>query len=185
MDKILALLIDSPVHTLFLLAGLFFLLLAIVSKLGNVITVSPKRQKIASIIGAILLALGLFLHGKEFFLAPSSSPKEVLADYIHFLNSQNFAEAKKLHPAMNIGATARWMKAENRTEAPITSMNIVDFLNEDISETSASLTAKIRYCRKDGRGTDEEKIILLKKVDNNWIIQNENQPRSVRMIKCF
>ena len=167
MDKILALLIDSPVHTLFLLAGLFFLLLAIVSKLGNVITVPPKRQKIASIIGAILLVLGLFLHGKEFFLAPSSSPKEVL------------------HPAMNIEVIARWMKAENRTEAPITSINLVDFLAEDISETSASLTAKIRYCRKDGRGTDEEKIILLKKVENNWIIQNENQPRSVKMIKCF
>lgn len=185
MDKLVAVLIGSPVHSLLIVAGIFFLLLAIVSKLGNIITVPPKRQKIAIGIGAILLALGLFLNLKGFFFTPSASPKEVLVNYLTFLNKGQFTEAQKLHPAMNIEATARWMKAENRPEQPITSINLVDFLDEDIAETSASLTVKIRYCRKNGKGTDEEKSILFQKVDNNWLIQNENQPRSVKMIRCF
>ncbi|WP_446007740.1 hypothetical protein [Candidatus Electrothrix sp.] len=185
MDKLVAVLIGSPVHSLLIVAGLFFLLLAIVSKLGNVITVPPKRQKIAVVIGAILLLLGLSLHLKGFFLSPPSSPKDVVVDYLTYLNKEQFAEAKKLHPAMNIKATARWMKAENRPEQPITSINLVEFLAEDISETSASLTVKMRYCREDGSGTDEEKVIFLKMVDRHWIIQNENHPRSVKMIRCF
>ncbi len=185
MGKLIAILIASPVHSLLIVAGLFFLLLAIVSKLGNTITVSPERQKTAIIIGTILLVLGLFLQFQGSFSPPPPSPKEVLSNYLNLLNKNEFESAKKLRPTMNIEATSRWMKAKNRPEQPITSINLVDFLAEDISPTSASLTVKIRYCRKDGSGTDEEKIILFKTVDKQWIIQNENQPRSVKTIKCF
>ncbi|XCN73600.1 MAG: hypothetical protein Q3M24_02270 [Candidatus Electrothrix aestuarii] len=185
MDKLIAILFGSPVHTLLIVAGLFFLLLAIVSKVGNTITVSPGRQKAAVLIGSILLGLGLFLQFQDSFSPPPPSPQGVVANYIHLIDSQQFTEAKKLYPNLNIEAATSWMKSENNPERAIHSINLVDFLDEDISTSTASLAAKIRYCREDGSGTDEEKIFLLEQTENQWIIQSANQPRSVKMIRCF
>jgi len=56
---------ETPLPTLLVLAGLFFLLLSVAGRLGAMIVVSPRRQAVAALIGAVLLvsgvALGTFL----------------------------------------------------------------------------------------------------------------------------
>ena len=60
---------DTAVPNLLVIFGSFFLLLAFVGRIGDVIILTEKRQKWAGIIGAILLLLGILL-----FLAPEPSP---------------------------------------------------------------------------------------------------------------
>ena len=185
MNAILDAVLNAPLPSLMVAAGLFFLLLAIVSQVGGVITVEPKRQKISAVIGAVLLALGLFLHFKDTLFAAPSSPQEVVAEYIHLLDSRQFDKAKELHPSQNTEAISRWMESASKPEQAIKSVNLVEFLAQEAASGSASVTARIRYCRADGSGTDEEKIFLLKQADRKWLVHNMNQPKSVKMIRCF
>jgi hypothetical protein len=185
MDAILAAVFNAPLPSLMVVAGLFFLLLSIVSKVGGAITVSPRRQKISVVIGAVLLVLGLFLHFKDVLFAASSSPQETVAEYIHLIDSKQLDKAKKLHPSLKIEAVSRWMESASKPDQAIQSVNLVEFLAQEVSASSASVTAKIRYCRMDGSGTDEEKIFFLKQTDERWLVQSANQPKSVKQIRCF
>lgn len=185
MNAIINALFNSPLQTLMVVAGLFFLLLAIVSQVGGTITVSPERQKISVVIGAVLLVLGLFLQFKDALFTAPSSPQEIVAEYIQFIDSRQLDKAKELHPSLNIEAISRWMQSASKPEKSIKSVSLVEFLAQEASASSASVTAKIRYCRTDGSGTDEEKIFFLKQTDGKWLVQSANQPRSVKMIRCF
>ena len=185
MNAIIAAVFNAPLPSLMVVAGLFFLLLAIVSQIGGTITVEPKQQKLAVGIGAILLVLGLFLHFKDAFFAAPASPQEVVAEYIQLMNSKQIDKAKELYPSQNTEAISRWMESASKPEQAIKSVNLVGFLAQEVSAGSASVTARIRYCRVDGSGTDEEKIFLLKQTDRKWLVHNVNQPKSVKMIRCF
>jgi hypothetical protein len=77
------------------------------------------------------------------------------------------------------------MESASKPEQAIKSINVVEFLTQEVSAGSASVAAKIRYCRVDGSGTDEEKIFLLKQADKRWIVYSANQPKSVKPIRCF
>jgi hypothetical protein len=61
MDDILKVLKDTPIPTILIWAGLFFLLLAFVSKVGGLIEVQPNQKLPAIVIGLFLLTLGLSL----------------------------------------------------------------------------------------------------------------------------
>lgn len=52
---------ETPLPTLLVVAGLFFLLLSVAGRLGAMIVVSPGRQAVAALIGAVLLASGIAL----------------------------------------------------------------------------------------------------------------------------
>lgn len=52
---------DTPIPTILIFAGLFFIFLAFVSKVGGVIEVQPAQQKWSAPIGLALLAFGLVL----------------------------------------------------------------------------------------------------------------------------
>jgi len=185
MDAIIAAIFNAPLPSLMVVAGLFFLLLTIVSQVGGTITVSPERQKISVVIGAVLLVLGLFLQFKDALFAAPSSPQETVAEYIHLIDSRQLDKAKELHPSLNVESVSRWMESASKPNQAIKSVSLVEFLAQEASASSASVTAKIRYCRTDGSGTDEEKIFLLKQTDKRWIVHNANQPKSVKQIRCF
>lgn len=178
MDAVINALFNSPLHTLLVASGLFFLLLTIVSQIGGIITVSAERQKLSAAIGAVLLALGIGLHFKNAVPPERQTPEDILSDYLHRINSRQFAAAQMLNPKLNVEATSRWMEQ-------ISSINLVDFQMQEAAPDRAAIAAKIRYCRKDGSGTDEEKLFLFKKHEDSWRIQNENQPRSVKPVRCF
>lgn len=185
MNAILAAVFNAPLPSLMVVAGLFFLLLAIVSQIGGAITVSPERQKISVVIGAVLLVLGLFLHFKDALFAAPSLPQEIVAEYINFIDNKQLDKAKELHPSLDVEAVSRWLESASKPEKAIQTVNLVEFLAQEVSASSASITARIRYCRMDGSGTDEEKIFLLKQADKRWIVQSANQPKSVKQIRCF
>lgn len=185
MNAILAAALNAPLPSLMVVAGLFFLLLAIVSQLGGAVTVSPERQKLAAGIGAALLALGLFLHFKDALFAAPLSPQGTVAEYIHLIDSKQLDKAKELHPGLNVEVVSRWMESASKPEKAIQSVNLVEFLAQEVSASSASVTARIRHCRVDGSGTDEEKVFLLRQADKRWIVQSANQPKSVKQIRCF
>lgn len=126
-----------------------------------------------------------FLHFKDALFAAPSSPQETVAEYIDLIGSRQLDKAKVLHPSLNAEAVSRWMESASKPEKAIQSVNLVEFLAQEVSAGHASVTARIRYCRMDGSGTDEEKVFLLKQADKRWLIQSANQPRSVKMIRCF
>lgn len=63
---------DTPLPTILVVGGIFFLLLAFVSQIGTFVTMPAQRQKAAAITGAVLLILGVGL-----YLVPSSPKPQV------------------------------------------------------------------------------------------------------------
>lgn len=61
MSDIINALEDTPIPTLLIIAGLFFILLAFVNKLGGWVEVQPTQQKWAIPVGLGLLILGIVL----------------------------------------------------------------------------------------------------------------------------
>jgi uncharacterized protein YgiM (DUF1202 family) len=52
---------ETPLPTLLIIAGLFFLLLGFVNKLGGIIEVSPEQKRLTIPIGLLILTIGLVL----------------------------------------------------------------------------------------------------------------------------
>jgi hypothetical protein len=71
MGDVIKVLKDTPIPTILIWAGLFFLLLAFVSKLGGVIEVQPNQKRSAIFIGLLLLTIGLALNITPTFLSIS------------------------------------------------------------------------------------------------------------------
>lgn len=71
---ILTTLRDTPLPTILVVGGIFFLLLAFVSQIGTFVTMPAHRQKAAAITGAILLVLGVGL-----YLVPSSPKPQAVS----------------------------------------------------------------------------------------------------------
>jgi hypothetical protein len=61
MGEIINALANTPIPTVLIFAGLFFILLTFVSKVGGVLEVQPAQQKWSAPIGIALLVLGLIL----------------------------------------------------------------------------------------------------------------------------
>jgi len=66
-ESIINALKDTPVPIILVWAGLFFILLAYVNKLGGMIVVQPNQRRSAIFIGLLLLTIGIVLN-----LAPTS-----------------------------------------------------------------------------------------------------------------
>jgi hypothetical protein len=62
MDTILTALKDTPIPTILVIAGIAFLLLSIAGQLAGRIAVPPERQRQATIIGCLLVVVGVALH---------------------------------------------------------------------------------------------------------------------------
>jgi hypothetical protein len=65
LNEFFSTLAGTPLPTLLILAGLFFLLLSIVAKVGALVVVAPKKQVQAALLGLVLLGGGLALHWLE------------------------------------------------------------------------------------------------------------------------
>lgn len=61
---------DTPLSQIFIIAGIFFLVLSVVNKFGGKLDINPKRQGQAIIIGIILIILGLLIHIQPFTPIP-------------------------------------------------------------------------------------------------------------------
>jgi len=66
----------TPLTNILVLAGLFFWLLAVAGSLAGKITVKPQQQKIAAILGTVLLVVGLALN---FVFAQRAPPSPTCA----------------------------------------------------------------------------------------------------------
>lgn len=62
METIIAAIQNTPIPTILILAGLLFLLLGFVTKLGGIVEVSPEQKRLAFPIGLLVLAIGLLLN---------------------------------------------------------------------------------------------------------------------------
>jgi hypothetical protein len=62
MENVITALKDTPIPTLLVIAGIVFLLLSIAGQLAGRITVPPERQRQATIIGCLLVVVGVALH---------------------------------------------------------------------------------------------------------------------------
>jgi hypothetical protein len=71
METLIKAIQSTPIPNLFILVGLFILVLAFVSKIGGVIEVSSEQKKWTIPTGLLLLVIGLILN---FYTAPASAP---------------------------------------------------------------------------------------------------------------
>jgi hypothetical protein len=62
MESVFAALKETPIPTILVIAGIAFLLLSIAGQLIGHITVPPERQRLAAIMGGVLLIAGIALH---------------------------------------------------------------------------------------------------------------------------
>jgi DNA repair exonuclease SbcCD ATPase subunit len=62
MEKVIIEIARTPLPTILVMAGILFLFLAIVGKLGTGTVISPERQKAAQILGSLLLLGGVILY---------------------------------------------------------------------------------------------------------------------------
>jgi hypothetical protein len=62
INAFIAALKDTPIPTILVVAGIVFLLLSIAGQLAGRITVPPERQRQATIIGGLLVVVGVALH---------------------------------------------------------------------------------------------------------------------------
>lgn len=62
MFEILEKLANTPLSLIFILAGIFFLVVSVANKLGAKVDINPKRQGQAVIIGGLFVILGLVLY---------------------------------------------------------------------------------------------------------------------------
>ncbi len=64
---------DTPISTLLIVSGLFFVLLGFVESIGTIITISPGQKKWSVLIGLFVLSMGLVFH-------LSASPGSIATD---------------------------------------------------------------------------------------------------------
>ncbi|MEA3467127.1 MAG: hypothetical protein U9R57_02760 [Thermodesulfobacteriota bacterium] len=62
MEKLIVEIARTPLPTILVMAGILFLFLAVVGKLGAWIVVSPQKQKLAGVLGSLLLIAGVILY---------------------------------------------------------------------------------------------------------------------------
>jgi len=62
MNDLVRALQETPLPTILVIAGIFFLFLSIAGGLAGKINIPPNRQKISSIFGILLLVVGLAIH---------------------------------------------------------------------------------------------------------------------------
>jgi hypothetical protein len=70
MNDVFGAIKDTPLPTILVLAGIVFWLLAIAGSLAGKITVQPGQQRTASLVGTVLIVLGLAL-----YFAPAHDPQ--------------------------------------------------------------------------------------------------------------
>lgn len=62
MESVINAIQKTPIPIILIVAGLFFLLLGFVSKLGGIIEVSPEQKRLTIPIGLLVLTIGLLLN---------------------------------------------------------------------------------------------------------------------------
>jgi hypothetical protein len=62
MEDVLSVLSDTPLPTILVVGGMFFLVLAFASQIGGKIQPKPERQRLSGICGAVLLVAGIALY---------------------------------------------------------------------------------------------------------------------------
>lgn len=62
MEEAIKAIQETPVPTMLIVAGLFFILLGFISKLGGMLEVSPEQKRFTIPIGLLVLMIGLVLY---------------------------------------------------------------------------------------------------------------------------
>ena len=70
METVIKAIQDTPIPMILILAGLLFLLLGFVNKLGGIIEVSSEQRKLTIPIGLLVLTIGLVLN----FIPSNNNP---------------------------------------------------------------------------------------------------------------
>ncbi len=93
MDAVLNAIQKTPVSTILILAGLLFLLLGVVTKIGGIIEVSPEQKRWTLPLGLFILAIGLaFYFTSRSAEAPptSSNPAPATAAFTETADQLSF-----------------------------------------------------------------------------------------------
>lgn len=74
MDELIKSLFSAPLATIFVIAGLVFLLLAVVGNVSGKIEPGPKGRVFSGILGVSFVLVGLSMHFMQTYAAPTDRP---------------------------------------------------------------------------------------------------------------
>jgi hypothetical protein len=72
MQEILSALRDTPIPTILVVSGVLFLLLSVADQFAGKISINPARQRLAVVIGSVLIILGISL-----YILPSATTPQI------------------------------------------------------------------------------------------------------------
>jgi hypothetical protein len=72
MQEILSALRDTPIPTILVVSGVLFLLLSVADQFAGKISINPARQRLAVVIGSVLIVLGISL-----YILPSATTPQI------------------------------------------------------------------------------------------------------------
>lgn len=79
METLIKAIQSTPIPTILIVAGLFIIILAFVTKIGGIIEVSPEQKRWAIPTGLLLLSIGLVLNFSTPTPTPTSTPTPIPA----------------------------------------------------------------------------------------------------------
>jgi tetratricopeptide (TPR) repeat protein len=168
--EIFTVLRDTPLPTILVVVGSIFLLLAVVSQISTYVTVSPKQQKWAAAIGALLLALGVSLYlvppqQKSSQVSLQSPPPQVPASPAAAQSSTS--SALPLNTQLTVAAWDRYNE-ENYKQAIDSAQKCIDEFEDQAVRENSALTSIGERTPPVGSVSDSEyKKIILRGVIND------------------
>jgi hypothetical protein len=111
METLIKAIQSASIPTLLIVAGLFILVLAFVTKIGGIIEVSPERKRWNIPIGLLLLTIGLILHFAT-IPPPTTSPVTPPTALPTTPPLRNFKELEQALAAVNINFSEPKLRAQ-------------------------------------------------------------------------
>jgi hypothetical protein len=115
------------------------------------------------------------------------SPEATISAYFAALERRDFESVKQLKPSGNHDDVRRWLEGRG-TKSPIRQIALIraERIKEQPVDSSTEITiqGRVRYCRADNSGTDEEKEYILSGSKGAWTIEAEFASKDVDSIRC-
>lgn len=175
MEPVLQQLRNTPIPVVLIWAGLIFLLVPFLTKIGGIIEIQQSQKRPAFVIGAALLALGMALN----FLVTTpnivdnanlSEPERFLREYYELVNKKDYGSGWNL-------LTDDYKECSGDTFAKYTSFwdtiaSVMVTRSEPkrLSGGNPVIRADLRYVRVDDRVIENTQLYELIKVNDQWMI---------------
>ena len=131
METLIKAIQSTPIPTILIVAGLFIIVLAFVTKIGGIIEVSPEQKKWALPTGLLLLSIGLVLNFATPTPTPSSIPTLKTPSSTQFLTKPLETPGLYLYTTTLLYSDGDQLKADFRVYCPTSTIRPTNYVLVD------------------------------------------------------